>query len=101
MICLILYVVLDVSVALYEWNYAQQLLHLRLLEASGADRDEMREGLFSRDFLQARPLLRAIEASADGHTPVLLIDEIDRADEEFEALLLEILSDFQITIPEL
>jgi len=92
---------LDVSAALYEWNYAQQLLHLRLLEASGADRAEMREGLFSRDFLQARPLLRAVEASANGRIPVLLIDEIDRADEEFEALLLEILSDFQITIPEL
>src|SRR5215468_6221698 len=80
---------LDVSAALYEWNYAQQMLHLRLLEASGADRSEMRAELFSRDFLQARPLLRAIEASADGRPPVLLIDEIDRADEEFEALLLE------------
>lgn len=92
---------LDVSAALYEWNYAHQLLHLRLLEASGANRTEMQLGLFARDFLQARPLLQALEASATGRPPVLLIDEIDRADEEFEALLLELLSDFQITIPEL
>jgi MoxR-like ATPase len=77
------------------------MLHLRLLEASGAGRDEMSAELFSRRFLQARPLLQAIEASAAGEPPVLLIDEIDRADEEFEAFLLEILSDFQVTIPEL
>lgn len=89
---------LDVSSALYEWNYAQQLLHLRLMEASGANRSEMQASLFTREFLQARPLLQAIESD---QTPVLLIDEIDRADEEFEALLLEILSDFQVTIPEL
>jgi len=92
---------LDVSNALYEWNYAQQLLYLRLMEASGTDRADMRAGLFTREFLQSRPLLRAIEAGAAGRAPVLLIDEIDRADEEFEALLLELLSDFQITIPEL
>ncbi|MCC7448490.1 MAG: MoxR family ATPase [Anaerolineae bacterium] len=92
---------LDVSNALYEWNYAQQLLNLRLMEASGTDRAAMRAGLFTREFLQARPLLQAIEAGAAGRAPVLLIDEIDRADEEFEALLLELLSDFQITIPEL
>jgi MoxR-like ATPase len=92
---------LNISTALYEWNYAQQMLHLRLLEASGAGRDEMSAELFSRRFLQARPLLQAIEASAAGEPPVLLIDEIDRADEEFEAFLLEILSDFQVTIPEL
>jgi MoxR-like ATPase len=92
---------LDANNALYEWNYAQQLLYLRLMEASRAGRDEMRAGLFTRDFLQARPLLQAIEASRDGQPPVLLIDEIDRADEEFEALLLELLSDFQVTIPEL
>jgi len=92
---------LDVSTALYEWNYAHQLLYLRLLEASGADRDEMQTGLFRREFLQSRPLLQAVEASASGRPPVLLIDEIDRADEEFEAFLLELLSDFQVTIPEL
>ena len=92
---------LDVSTALYEWNYAHQMLHLRLLEASGADRTEMQGELFSRKFLQARPLLQAVEVSAEGQPPVLLIDEIDRADEEFEAFLLELLSDFQVTIPEL
>jgi MoxR-like ATPase len=92
---------LDVNTALYEWNYAYQMLHLRLLEATGANRDEMQAELFSRQFLQARPLLQAIEASTSGQPPVLLIDEIDRADEEFEAFLLELLSDFQVTIPEL
>jgi MoxR-like ATPase len=92
---------LDASTALYEWNYPQQLLYLRMLEASGASREEMRTSLFTREFLQARPLLRAVEASAEGHPPVLLIDELDRADEEFEAFLLELLSDFQVTIPEL
>jgi MoxR-like ATPase len=92
---------LDANTALYEWNYAAQMLHLRLLEASGASRDEMKTELFSSQFLLARPLLRAVEAGADGHPPVLLIDEIDRADEEFEAFLLELLSDFQVTIPEL
>ena len=92
---------LDASNALYEWNYAAQMLHLRLLEASGASREEMQAGIFSREFLQTRPLLQAVESSGDGHRPVLLIDEIDRADEEFEAFLLELLSDFQVTIPEL
>ncbi len=92
---------LNVSSALYEWNYAGQMLYLRLLEASGADRDEMNAEIFSHRFLQARPLLQAIEASASGKPPVLLIDEIDRADEEFEAFLLELLSDFQVTVPEL
>jgi MoxR-like ATPase len=92
---------LDVSTALYEWNYAHQLLYLRLLEASGASREEMRKGLFTEEFLQARPLLQALELSAEGQPPVLLIDELDRADEEFEAFLLELLSDFQVTIPEL
>jgi MoxR-like ATPase len=92
---------LDASNALYEWNYAHQLLYLRLMEANGAGREAMRAGLFSREFLQARPLLQALEASVEGRSPVLLIDEIDRADEEFEALLLELLSDFQVTIPEL
>lgn len=92
---------LDVSTALYEWNYAHQLMYLRLLEASGASREEMRASLFTREFLQSRPLLQAVEAGAVGNPPVLLIDEIDRADEEFEAFLLELLSDFQVTIPEL
>jgi MoxR-like ATPase len=92
---------LDVSTALYEWNYSQQLLYLRMLEANGASRAEMEASLFTRAFLQTRPLLQALEAGSAGEAPVLLIDEIDRADEEFEALLLEILSDFQITIPEL
>lgn len=92
---------LNVNTALYEWNYAHQLLHLRLLEASGATREEMQAGLFTPEFLQARPLLQALEMSANGRPPVLLIDEIDRADEEFEAFLLELLSDFQVTIPEL
>lgn len=92
---------LDANTAIYEWNYAQQMLHLRLLEASGATRSEMEHELFTREFLQARPLLQAVEAAAGGRPPVLLIDEIDRADEEFEAFLLEILSDFQVTIPEL
>lgn len=92
---------LTVSSALYEWNYAHQLLHLRLLEASGAGRQEMEANLFTEEFLQTRPLLQAIERSASGNRPVLLIDEIDRADEEFEAFLLELLSDFQVTIPEL
>ncbi len=92
---------LDASNAMYEWNYAAQMLHLRLLEASGASRKEMQEGIFSRQFLQTRPLLQAVESSVDGLRPVLLIDEIDRADEEFEAFLLELLSDYQVTIPEL
>jgi MoxR-like ATPase len=92
---------LDAAAALYEWNYAAQLLHLRLMEASGANAAAMQRTLFSREFLLARPLLRAVEAAAAGRPPVLLIDELDRADEEFEAFLLELLSDFQITIPEL
>ena len=92
---------LDAGNALYEWNYAAQMLHLRLLEAGGATRDEMQAGIFSRRFLQARPLLQAMEAGEPGRPAVLLIDEIDRADEEFEAFLLELLSDFQVTIPEL
>jgi MoxR-like ATPase len=91
---------LDVSHAVYEWNYPRQLLEIRLLEAADVlDRSAPRE-LFSDAFLIKRPLLRALEAR-DGPPPVLLIDEIDRADEEFEGYLLEVLSDFQITIPEL
>lgn len=91
---------LDLHNAVYEWDYARQILHLRLLEATAATRGEMERDLYSRDFLMARPLLKAIENN-DARVPVLLIDEIDRADEEFESFLLEILSDFQITIPEI
>jgi MoxR-like ATPase len=90
---------LDANTALYEWNYPQQLLYLRMMEASGAGLEQMRASLFTREFLQARPLLQALEEGE--RPPVLLIDELDRADEEFEAFLLEILSDFQVTIPEL
>ena len=91
---------LDVHNAVYEWAYARQILHLRVLEQSGADQSDMEKDLYSRDFLLARPLLQAIDHN-DTQVPVLLIDEIDRADEEFESFLLELLSDFQITIPEI
>ena len=91
---------LDVHNAVYEWAYSRQLLHLKLQEASGATQEEMEGDLYSADFLLARPLLQAIQQE-NGVRPVLLIDEIDRADEEFESFLLEILSDFQITIPEI
>ena len=90
---------LDVSQAVYEWNYSRQLLHIRLLEASGnVDRASAERELFSEEFLIKRPLLQALDGS-EGPV-VLLIDELDRADEEFEGYLLEMLSDFQITIPE-
>lgn len=92
---------LDVSHALYEWDYARQMLAIRLLEARGEGREASVDDILSRDFLVARPLLQAIEQAKDGVRPVLLIDEIDRADEEFEAYLLELLSDFQVTIPEI
>jgi len=92
---------LDISSAVYEWNYAAQMVEIRMREASGeTSRDAMEEGVFSEKFLIRRPLLQALE-QVDGHAPVLLIDELDRTDEAFEAFLLEILSDFQITIPEL
>src|SRR5512132_3108467 len=92
---------LDVNAAVYEWNYPRQMLEIRLLEARGeADRATAHD-IFGPDFLIRRPLLQALEAGADGEPPVLLIDEIDRADEEFEAYLLEILSDFQVTVPEI
>ena len=92
---------LDISQAVYEWNHPRQLLEIRLLEASGdVDRESATAGLFSERFLIKRPLLQAIDA-AHGSAPVLLIDELDRADEEFEGFLLEMLADFQITIPEL
>ncbi len=89
---------LDVNHAVYEWNYTRQMLHLRLLEARKERPTE--EELFDEAFLLKRPLLQAIENSRE-RPPVLLIDEIDRSDEEFEAFLLEVLSDFQITIPEI
>jgi MoxR-like ATPase len=92
---------LDVSHALYEWNYPRQLLEIRLQEAAHElDRARAAERLFTEPFLIKRPLLRAL-AHARGEVPVLLIDEIDRADEEFEGFLLELLSDYQVTIPEL
>ncbi|MXW30634.1 MAG: MoxR family ATPase [Chloroflexi bacterium] len=90
---------LDVSQAVYEWNYSRQLLHIRLLEASGnVDKAAAERELFSEEFLIKRPLLQALDGN-EGPV-VLLIDELDRADEEFEGYLLEMLSDFQITIPE-
>jgi MoxR-like ATPase len=92
---------LDVNAAVYEWNYPRQMLEIRLLEARGeADRVKAHD-IFGPEFLIRRPLLQALEPSEDGQPPVLLIDEIDRADEEFEAYLLEILSDFQVTVPEI
>jgi MoxR-like ATPase len=92
---------LDISHAVYEWDYARQLLEIRILEAGHAlDPRAAGRQLFSEPFLVKRPLLRALESSAEQPT-VLLIDEIDRADEEFEGFLLELLSDFQITVPEL
>ena len=109
---------LDVSTAVYEWNYARQMLQIRLMEAAGrgaqvpalegasADgslRESAIQDLFSDTFLLRRPLLQAIDSRGqkNGKSPVLLIDELDRADEEFEAFLLEVLSDFQITVPEI
>jgi len=91
---------IDVSTAVYEWNYTRQMLHIRLMEAGGINRQEELKEIFGQDFLIQRPLLQAIDAS-NASTPVLLIDELDRSDEEFEAYLLELLSDFQITIPEI
>jgi MoxR-like ATPase len=89
----------------YEWDYARQLLHLRAAEMSGTGADrpaELEHSLYSEEFLVRRPLLRAIAGTSDdGPVPILLIDEIDRADDEFEAYLLEILSDFTVTVPEL
>jgi len=90
---------LDVSHALYEWDYARQMLAIRMMEATSGPASEVTD-IMSREFLLARPLLQAIEQGAQGKRPVLLIDELDRADEEFEAYLLELLSDFQVTIPE-
>ena len=109
---------LDVSTAVYEWNYARQMLQIRLMEATGSGsqtpegsaapkdkglRESAIQDLFSDTFLLRRPLLQAIDSRGqqNGKAPILLIDELDRADEEFEAFLLEVLSDFQITIPEI
>ncbi len=92
---------LDVSHALYEWDYARQMLAIRLLEAKGEGGQAGVTDIMSRDYLIPRPLLQAVDAAAVGKRPVLLIDELDRADEEFEAYLLELLSDFQVTIPEI
>ncbi|HEX9922862.1 MAG TPA: MoxR family ATPase [Anaerolineae bacterium] len=92
---------LDVNTAVYEWNYSRQMLEIRLLEAVGHVSEETAlKKIFSEEFLLKRPLLQAIE-QVNGVEPVLLVDELDRADEEFEAFLLEILSDFQISIPEI
>jgi MoxR-like ATPase len=91
---------LDVASAVYEWNYAGQMMAIRLAEAGGAvDRDRLEGDLFSERYLVKRPLLQALEAG-EGGAPVLLIDELDRTDEAFEAFLLEVLSDFQVTVPE-
>jgi MoxR-like ATPase len=90
---------LDVSTALYEWNYPRQMLRVRMSESEGIDADRMEQAVFGRSYLLERPLLRAI-TRREGPA-VLLVDEVDRADEAFEAFLLEVLSDFQVTIPEL
>jgi MoxR-like ATPase len=88
---------LDASAALYEWNYQRQLLSIKARETSGQDAKEIERSIFSEEYLLERPLLAAIRQEKP---PVLLIDEVDRADEEFEALLLEVLADFQVSIPE-
>jgi len=91
---------LDVASAVYEWNYARQMIEIRLAESSSESKDTVEEEIFSDRFLIKRPLLQALEPDLNG-APVLLIDELDRTDEPFEAFLLEILSDYQITIPEI
>jgi MoxR-like ATPase len=91
---------LDVASAVYEWDYARQMIEIRLAEAAEEDRSEIENAIFSERFLIKRPLLQALQPDIDG-APVLLIDELDRTDEPFEAYLLELLSDFQVTIPEI
>src|ERR1700681_4966842 len=92
---------LDIAAAVYEWNYAAQMIAIRLAEAEGGvDRERLSHDVFSENFLIKRPLLQALEPDTGG-APVLLIDELDRTDEAFEAFLLEVLADFQVTIPEL
>ena len=90
---------LDAGTALYEWNYQKQLLHIKLHETSGRTAKEEEREIFSEDFLLRRPLLQAI--TQEEQSPVLLVDEVDRADEEFEAFMLEVFSDWQVTIPEI
>ena len=92
---------LDVASAVYEWNYARQMIEIRLAEAAGAvDRGALGKDVFNQSFLIKRPLLQALESDGEA-APVLLIDELDRTDEPFEAYLLEVLADYQITIPEI
>jgi MoxR-like ATPase len=91
---------IDVGQAVYEWDYSRQLLHLRAAEARGGAGDGVEDELFSQRFLVRRPLLQAID-HGEGPPPVLLVDEVDRADDEFEAFLLEILADYAVTVPEL
>ena len=92
---------LDISSAVYEWNYAKQMIEIRLSEAIGkSDKDKLTQDIFSERFLVTRPLLKALQPT-EGGAPILLIDELDRADEPFEAFLLEVLDDYQITIPEI
>jgi MoxR-like ATPase len=91
---------LDVSTAVYEWNFPRQMLYLRAAELEGESKDRALHDIFGPEFLHKRPLLQAIESGAE-RPPVLLVDELDRADDEFEAFLLEVLSDFQISIPEI
>jgi MoxR-like ATPase len=93
---------IDIAQAVYEWDYARQLLHVRTLEAAHRLGEDVEDELYSERFLVRRPLLRAISDAGDGRRPpVLLIDEVDRADDEFEAFLLEILADYAVTVPEL
>jgi MoxR-like ATPase len=93
---------LDVASAVYEWNYSRQMIDIRIAEAAGeGDRKSLEKTIFSEEFLIKRPLLQALETNTSEDAPVLLIDELDRTDEPFEAFLLEILSDFQVTIPEI
>jgi MoxR-like ATPase len=93
---------LDAAQALYDWDFPRQLLHLRAAEAAGSvDPDRLEQEIYDRRFLVARPLLQALEAGSGGQRAVLLVDEVDRADDEFEAFLLEVLSDWTISVPEL
>jgi MoxR-like ATPase len=93
---------LDVSSAVYEWNYSLQMIDIRIAEATGdRNREQIEENIFSERFLIKRPLMQALEPDLSGQPPVLLIDELDRTDEPFEAFLLEVLSDFQVTVPEI